>query len=265
MINLSNLRNSLPQRGQGGKTITHIGQDGREVEIQSDATYIQWRHVGSKKWINLIAIKDLEGEVGPKGVPGIQGLKGDPGIPGQKGNTGDTGSRGLPGTTGEPGIDGKAGKDGDNGKDGREIELRIYAGYIQWHYIGDVSWKNLISLDELRGPKGDEGSEGKKGERGPKGDKGDMGIIGYTGPKGPKGDPGTTEALILNEIPTGAVDGVNTTFTTANPFVPDSSAIYINGLRQKLNVCYTESGLSEITIPDAVYSGDILTVDYIKA
>ena len=40
------------------------------------------------------------------------------------------------------------------GSDGREIELRNHEGYIQWRYVGDEDWKNLISLDELMGETG---------------------------------------------------------------------------------------------------------------
>ena len=47
------------------------------------------------------------------------------------------------------------GLDGTDGTDGREIELQVNATHIQWRYVGDESWQNIILLSELKGEKGD--------------------------------------------------------------------------------------------------------------
>lgn len=70
---------------------------------------------------------------------------------------------------------------------GREIELQVGNGYIQWRYKGEEEWKNLISIDSL---KGIQGPQGPKGDMGPKGEKGEQGLPGETGPQGPKGEQG---------------------------------------------------------------------------
>lgn len=44
----------------------------------------------------------------------------------------------------------------DSGTDGREIELQKSSTHIQWRYVGDSVWTNLITIDELK-VKGDIG------------------------------------------------------------------------------------------------------------
>jgi hypothetical protein len=166
-----------------------------EVELRSTSSYIQWRYKGFNKWNDLISIRDLQGEKGhpgPKGEPGKDGQ----GIVGPQGIQGEPGPRGLPG---ERGPAGKDGQNGSDGIDGREIELRVSGKYIQWRYVGQDLWKNLIALEDLRGPKGDKGDKGERGEPGPQGpagfsgsdgERGPQGPMGYTGPAGPQGDPG---------------------------------------------------------------------------
>ena len=39
----------------------------------------------------------------------------------------------------------------------REIELQSNGTYIQWRYVGDTDWTNLVLLTELKGEKGDTG------------------------------------------------------------------------------------------------------------
>lgn len=43
---------------------------------------------------------------------------------------------------------------GDPGEDGREVELQKNATHIQWRYVGDVSWLNLVALADITGPAG---------------------------------------------------------------------------------------------------------------
>lgn len=47
------------------------------------------------------------------------------------------------------GQDGKDGEQGLPGEDGKKAEFRYFNGYIQWKYIDESEWKNLVSLDEV--------------------------------------------------------------------------------------------------------------------
>ena len=70
--------------------------------------------------------------------------------------------------------------------------------------------------------------------------------------------------FIFNEVPTGSINGINTIFITAFKFKPGSTELYINGLRQTLNVHYTETGTNQITIVDPPQTGDTVQMDYIS-
>jgi hypothetical protein len=67
---------------------------------------------------------------------------------------------------GPRGNDGAPGQDGDPGDDGRDIELQKSSTHIQWRYLGDTSWEDLIDLDDLVGPPGEDGADGQDGENG---------------------------------------------------------------------------------------------------
>lgn len=85
------------------------------------------------------------------------------GVPGEPGPKGDKGDKGEPGKDGK---DGAPGKDGVNGIDGREVELTKLSNHIKWRYAGqagDIGWKNLIAISELKGEKGDQGLQGPQG------------------------------------------------------------------------------------------------------
>lgn len=43
------------------------------------------------------------------------------------------------------------------GADGRLAELRRDGGYIQWRYVGDTSWVNLLPLQDIKGDSGVDG------------------------------------------------------------------------------------------------------------
>lgn len=47
---------------------------------------------------------------------------------------------------------------GDIVHDGREVEIQKGDTDLQWRYVGDSEWKDLVDLDELRGPKGEPGT-----------------------------------------------------------------------------------------------------------
>jgi hypothetical protein len=48
------------------------------------------------------------------------------------------------------------GPKGDTGDDGKEIYLQVSDGYIQWQYLGDTEWSNLVDLVSLTGSDGQE-------------------------------------------------------------------------------------------------------------
>lgn len=301
MNNLSGIRSSL---NSGKKPAIPGVSTSSEIELRSDGKYVQWRYPGPfSKWVNLIAVKDLVGEKGERGQTGFTGEKGDKGDQGIQGETGpqgekgETGERGATGADGEPGklgptgpagktgLPGTNGRDGKDGKDAREIELQTTATHIQWRYAGSSVWRNLIPLKELIGPQGkpgekgekgqkgdtgEEGDQGERGERGPQGFTGPAGMPGVAGPKGDKGDKGDPgegggSTVIANEIPAGAVDGINNVFSTAFDFQSESTSVSINGLRQTIDLHYTESSDNEITMDEPPHSSDIISIDYIKA
>lgn len=72
-------------------------------------------------------------------------------------------------------------------------------------------------------------------------------------------------ASILNEVPTGTINGVNVTFTTVLPFRVGSTRFYFNGVRQLLGSGndYSEGpGTQTLTLVVAPRVGDHLLVDY---
>lgn len=46
------------------------------------------------------------------------------------------------------------------GKDGREVEIGSDDEYLQWRYVGDTAWQNLIAKSSLVGPQGPKGEPG---------------------------------------------------------------------------------------------------------
>lgn len=150
------------------------GVSGHEVELRQGTTNIQWRYVGQIDWNDLIAVADL---IGPSGPEGEQGL---PGVDGTDGQNGAQGIQGVPGAN------------GSDGEDGREIQLQSNGTYIQWRYVGDASWTDLIALASL---------QGEPGQQGPKGDTGPTGLTGATGPIGLTGADSTVPGP---QGPTGA-------------------------------------------------------------
>lgn len=90
-------------------------------------------------------------------------------------------------------LEENGGGGGTPGKDGREIELQKSSTAIQWRYVGDESWTDLVQLSEITGPAGPQGEQGPKGETGSQ---------GQAGPQGPKGDPGATPNIQIGTVQT---------------------------------------------------------------
>lgn len=105
---------------------------------------------------------------------------------------------------------------GASGKDGREVELQNNGTAIQWRYVGDSSWTDLVQLSEITGPQGPVGPAGKDGAQGPKGDTGEI------GPQGPKGDTGATPNIQIGTVQTldpGQQATASMTGTAENPLL----------------------------------------------
>lgn len=76
----------------------------------------------------------------------------------------------------------------------------------------------------------------------------------------------TASTSIFNEVPQGAIDGVNVTFTLVNNFQVNSTRVYVNGLRIAINPTtgYLESGQNQITFSSPPEPGDEIIIDYVK-
>lgn len=72
---------------------------------------------------------------------------------------------------------------------------------------------------------------------------------------------GTSSLFVDGEVPSGAVNDVNTAFTIANTPTAGSVKVYHNGIRLKLTEDYTFSGIT-ITFVTAPATGDNILVDY---
>jgi hypothetical protein len=81
------------------------------------------------------------------------------------------------------------------------------------------------------------------------------------GPPGVRG-PAGNGAQIVGEAPTGLRNGINIVFGTANGYVAASPAVHVNGLRERLDIDYTESGAQQITFTIPPLSDDDVVIDY---
>lgn len=71
--------------------------------------------------------------------------------------------------------------------------------------------------------------------------------------------------FVYNEIPTGAVDGVNAVFTLADAPVAGKQSVFLDGVKQDPNAAsdYTIAG-AVITFTVAPMVGTAILADYIK-
>lgn len=74
--------------------------------------------------------------------------------------------------------------------------------------------------------------------------------------------------LVFNEVPVGAVNGSNKTFTTSNVFIVSTTRFFLNGQRLLLGTDYIENaGYNSVTITalfPAPRSGDNIVMDYVR-
>lgn len=87
-------------------------------------------------------------------------------------------------------------------------------------------------------------------------------LVPVPGSRGPTGAAGNG-APVFGEVPSGSIDGVNELFTTAHPFQSASTSVFINGLRERLNIGYTETTSTSITFSQPPFIGAELVIDYL--
>ena len=58
------------------------------------------------------------------------------------------------------------GDQGLPGANGKEVQLQKTATHIQWRYVGEAVWIDLIPIEDLRGPQGTQGEQGLSGPAG---------------------------------------------------------------------------------------------------
>lgn len=152
-----------PQGPQGSTGAT--GSPGPAIELQTAGGFVQWRVVGAQSWTNLIALSALTGPAG---------------------------------ATGATGAVGPAGADGG---DGREVELQTSGTHVQWRYVGDASWVNLVALSAITGPAGAQGPQGAKGDTGSAGAAATVSVgsvtTGAAGSSASVSNTGTSSAAVL--------------------------------------------------------------------
>jgi hypothetical protein len=69
--------------------------------------------------------------------------------------------------------------------------------------------------------------------------------------------------FVTNEVPVGAINGVNVTFTTAREFRDSDLDVFLNGLRQRFITDYTIPNSTTFILTSAPIAGDKIIVDYI--
>ena len=124
------------------------------IELRKTATHIQWKYTNEESWTNLVSLDEISGEDGQPlnfcgSVPSFDDL------PAVNISHGDAF---LVEVTGHIWIfDGASwndgglwrGPQGNPGTDGKEVEFQSSTTHIQWRYVGDETWTNLVPLSEL--------------------------------------------------------------------------------------------------------------------
>lgn len=87
-------------------------------------------------------------------------------------------------------------------------------------------------------------------------------VVATPGPPGIQGPPGEGFPVFGEQL-TGTIDGVNMVFTTANGYQANTTAVFLNGIRETRGIGYGESGASEITFTSAPLVGDDVRIDYV--
>lgn len=117
------------------------------------------------------------------------------------------------------------GADGLDGADGRSTEFNVSDTHLQWRYIGESTWRNMISLSMLTGPMGPAGPAGQtgsSGSSGPSGATGAQGPQGIQGPQGVQGPAGSDGVFVVFDYTSGIAQW---RYSNEDTFQPYDSAI----------------------------------------
>lgn len=71
--------------------------------------------------------------------------------------------------------------------------------------------------------------------------------------------------FVFGEVPSGAINGSNATFTSAFAFIPETVQLINNGLQLKKVDEFNTSGSNTITMITSPTTGEIVLINYIKA
>lgn len=230
---------------------------------------IQLKHTAAQIDETIEKVRNMpeQGVVGPQGPAGVNGKSleyiwrgTELGIR-QEGQSEYTyvnlqGPQGLPGS-------------GGDGGSSREIEIQKGETHIQWRYVGESSWRNLVSLEELKGTQGEDGitpniavgtvttlEAGQKATVTRKGTN-ENPVFDFGIPKGADGiDGGSAD---LSNYQTKTDETLNTTSKTIVGAINENSAQLeniereIEGLEQGGNLVVSD-----------VEEGEIFEIDYSK-
>lgn len=125
--------------------------------------------------------------------------------------------------------DGVAHASGGGGT-GKQVELQKSSTYIQWRYVGDTAWIDLVALADITGVKGDKGNafvyadftaEQLLALKGADGATGDTGATGSNGANGKSAyqsalDGSFVGAETVFNTNLGSIGNINTTLTNIN-------------------------------------------------
>ena len=92
IVSLEDLKNKDNGTNKEDNKKESSKSDSRQIEIQKNSLYIQWRYAGESEWKNIIAYSDLKGKDGRDGINGKDGKDGKDGRNGANGATGATGA-----------------------------------------------------------------------------------------------------------------------------------------------------------------------------
>ena len=69
---------------------------------------------------------------------------------------------------------------------------------------------------------------------------------------------------VFNEVPAGAIDGINNTFVTSYDFIPESVEVFINGIKQNLINDFTTYGNNTVILVFSLTIGEDIKINYTK-
>lgn len=191
------------------------GADGREIELNTSLTHLQWRLVGDLTWIDLLPLSEITGPEGASGADGNDGADGSMWYSGEAapsdilGNhgdyylrsTGDVYGPKAAGIWGSPvfSLKGENGQNGSNGwhvgntapSSGLGINGDLYLNSATGDLYGPKAagaWGAIVG--NLRGPQGNPGTDGQDGSPGTNGTPGSVWFMGAVDPHLETGVPG---------------------------------------------------------------------------